>query len=149
MITKENKIQKSCCFYASDYHLEMIILPYINKKIDEKAQVTIITEKNLSKTIETVVSKINLPEQRKQEILEIDWKNNKNNQIGELINRKKEVAIFVIGSKKYIEKTNKEIDNINKIENINIVNCYNFQEVKNNMVEIVDKHKKVINSSSN
>ena len=47
MITKENKIQKSCCFYASDYHLEMIILPYINKKIDEKAQVTIITEKNL------------------------------------------------------------------------------------------------------
>ncbi len=149
MITKENKIQKSCCFYASDYHLEMIILPYINKKIDEKAQVTIITEKNLSKTIETVVSKINLPEQRKQEILEIDWKNNKNNQIGELINTKKEVAIFVIGSKKYIEKTNKEIDNINKIENINIVNCYNFQEVKNNMVEIVDKHKKVINSSSN
>ena len=149
MITKEDKIQKSCCFYASDYHLEMIILPYINKKIDEKAQVTIITEKNLSKTIETVVSKINLPEQRKQEILEIDWKNNKNNQIGELINRKKEVAIFVIGSKKYIEKTNKEIDNINKIENINIVNCYNFQEVKNNMVEIVDKHKKVINSSSN
>lgn len=149
MITKEDKIQKSCCFYASDYHLEMIILPYINKKIDEKAQVTIITEKNLSKTIETVVSKINLPEQRKQEILEIDWKNNKNNQIGELINTKKEVAIFVIGSKKYIEKTNKEIDNINKIENINIVNCYNFQEVKNNMVEIVDKHKKVINSSSN
>lgn len=149
MITKENKIQKSCCFYASDYHLEMIILPYINKKIDEKAQVTIITEKNLSKTIETVVSKINLSEQRKQEILEIDWKNNKNNQIGELINTKKEVAIFVIGSKKYIEKTNKEIDNINKIENINIVNCYNFQEVKNNMVEIVDKHKKVINSSSN
>ena len=149
MITKENKIQKSCCFYASDYHLEMIILPYINKKIDEKAQVTIITEKNLSKTIETVVSKINLPEQRKQEILEIDWKNNKNNQIGELINTKKEVAIFVIGSKKYIEKTNKEIDNINKIENINIVNSYNFQEVKNNMVEIVDKHKKVINSSSN
>ena len=34
MITKEDKIQKSCCFYASDYHLEMIILPYINKKID-------------------------------------------------------------------------------------------------------------------
>ena len=31
----ENKIEKLCCFYVSDFHLEMILLPYINKTIEE------------------------------------------------------------------------------------------------------------------
>ena len=30
MITKEHSGIKSCCFYASEFHLEMILLPYIN-----------------------------------------------------------------------------------------------------------------------
>ena len=33
MITKEHKVKKYCLFYASDFHLEMILLPYIKKNI--------------------------------------------------------------------------------------------------------------------
>ena len=36
MVTKENKLEKTCSFYVSEYHLEMILVPYINKKIEEK-----------------------------------------------------------------------------------------------------------------
>ena len=36
MITKENE-GKLCSFYASDFHLEMIILPYINKKLEDNS----------------------------------------------------------------------------------------------------------------
>ena len=35
MVVENNKIEKLCCFYVSDFHLEMILLPYINKKIEE------------------------------------------------------------------------------------------------------------------
>ena len=33
MITKEHETKKYCCFYASDFHLEMILLPYIKNNI--------------------------------------------------------------------------------------------------------------------
>ena len=38
MITKELEATKKCCLYASDFHLEMILVPYIkekNKKLNE------------------------------------------------------------------------------------------------------------------
>ena len=39
-ITKE----KTCAFYASDYHFEMITLPYIEKKLEEHKEVVVLTE---------------------------------------------------------------------------------------------------------
>ena len=45
---KENKREeKICLFFASDYHFEMISLPYINKKLDESKEVIVLTENNL------------------------------------------------------------------------------------------------------
>ena len=43
--------EKTCAFYASDYHFEMISLPYINKKLDESKEVIVLTENNLKETI--------------------------------------------------------------------------------------------------
>ena len=68
--------EKTCAFYASDYHFEMISLPYINKKLDESKEVIVLTENNLKETIKTLVSKINLNEDKKVDILKIDWENN-------------------------------------------------------------------------
>ena len=46
--------EKTCAFYASDYHFEMISLPYINKKLDESKEVIVLTENNLKETIKTL-----------------------------------------------------------------------------------------------
>ena len=71
----ENKIEKLCCFYVSDFHLEMILLPYINNKLDEN--IIIKTERDLRDTVETLVSKMNLHEENKEKILNLGW-NKKN-----------------------------------------------------------------------
>ena len=71
----ENKIEKLCCFYVSDFHLEMILLPYINKKLDEN--IIIKTEKDLRDTVETLVSKMNLNEENKDKILKLEWNKKK------------------------------------------------------------------------
>ena len=67
-ITKE----KSCAFYASDYHFEMISLPYISKSMDENKEVVILTENNLKDTVNTLISKTNLKEERQNKILSLD-----------------------------------------------------------------------------
>ena len=60
MIVNSSKIEKMCSFYVSDFHLEMILVPYISEKIENKEDIKIITEKNLQDTIEVLISKMNL-----------------------------------------------------------------------------------------
>ena len=147
MFTKEKKIEKICSFYASDYHLEMIMIPYINKKIEEQAKVEIITERNLTKTVNDVISRINIPENRKKEILNINWNNN-NVEKTRKNEKNEEKVIFVIGKRKYIKDINKELNQIFE-ENVNlkIVNCYSIQDIQDNMPEIVKHYSKVLNTT--
>ena len=105
--------EKTCAFYASDYHFEMISLPYINKKLDESKEVIVLTENNLKETIKTLVSKINLNEDKKVDILKIDWENNDLNKfkkINEDIKSKKDMVIFVKGKENYIKNINENIE---------------------------------------
>lgn len=145
MITKEKSLEKICSFYASDYHLEMIMIPYINRKIEEQANITIITEKSLRKTIETVISKVNLAEKRKQEILDIDWEKKTISSIN-IVNENENVVIFVVGSVDYINKINKQIEQLQINNNLKIINCFSIDEVQNSITEIVLKHSKVLNT---
>ena len=63
--------EKTCAIYASDYHFEMISLPYIEKNIEENKEIIIFTENNLEETINTLVSKTNLKEKKKKKILRL------------------------------------------------------------------------------
>ena len=76
MNTSQKTNEKICAFYASDYHFEMITLPYINKNIDENNKIIIFTENNLENTINTLLSKKNFKKEKKEKIFNIDWKNN-------------------------------------------------------------------------
>lgn len=138
MLVESQEIEKICSFYVSDFHLEMILVPYINKKIEEKKNIEIITERDLKETIEVVVSKMNLEEKRKEEILNLGW--NKNNEL-----KQKKSCLIVIGTESYINQKNKEIENMN-ICNASVVNCYNFEEVQSNIENIINKYDKSLNT---
>lgn len=147
MFTKEKNYEKICSFYASDYHLEMIMIPYINKKIEEQADVIIITERNLVQTAKEVIQKINLPENKKGKLLRIDWNNNNIENVRK--NEKtKEKVIFVIGNKNYIEEKNKELNKMqNENQKFKIVNCYSIEDVHENITQIVANHSKILNTT--
>ncbi len=51
--------EKTCAFYASDYHFEMISLPYIEKNLEESKEILVLTENNLDDTIRNLISRIN------------------------------------------------------------------------------------------
>ena len=93
MIVKNKRLEKLCCFYVSEFHLEMILVPYINNVIEKNKKISILTEINLEETIKILMSKINLSEKRKKEILDLGWKNNQTPNIEE------EMCVIVIGNK--------------------------------------------------
>lgn len=148
--TQETK-EKICAFYASDYHFEMISLPYINKQIEEDKQVIILTENNLEETINTVISKINLKEEKKAKILNINWKNDdlsKIRKIKKTIESEKETTIFIKGKENYIKNINENIEKWTKEnEKIKLIDCYDLEEISNNLDDIMDKYNVVLGTT--
>lgn len=67
MVLEEKKVKNICNFYVSEYHLEIMLLPYISKKIDNEENITIITEIDLESTLNVVIERINLDKDKK------DW----------------------------------------------------------------------------
>ena len=133
MVVQDKTKEKTCCFYVSEFHLEMILVPYINEKIDEN--ITILSKKKLKETVKILISKMNLKEENKQKILNLDWDGEK--EIKENSN------IIIIGNREYIKNKNEEIKDKNVIS---ILDCYDFEEEKNNMEEIFKQYKNTLNT---
>lgn len=149
-INKDTK-EKICAFYASDYHFEMISLPYIEKKLETNRKVIVLTENNLEKTIDVLISKINLEEKKKKEILNLNWENNdfiKFKTIKEESKRGKEIIIFVKGKKNYIKNINENIINlIEEKKNLTIIDCYDMEEINEGINEVTENYNKVLTVS--
>ena len=139
MVVKDKKIEKVYSSYVSEYHLEMILVPFINSKIEEKENVVIETEYDMNETLNTLLSKLNLKEENKEKILRLGW-NKKENNI------KTKDNVIIIGNKDYIENTNRRIMQKN-IEDLTIVDCYKFEDICNNMSEVADKYDFNLNTN--
>ena len=143
--------EKICTFFASDYHFEMISLPYIDKKLEENEEIIILTENNLEDTIQTLLSKMNFKEDRKKKILSINWKNDdfaKFKEIKREVENQNKVTIFIKGKENYIRNINKNIEGwINKSSHIKVVDCYDVEEIGSNMDTVMASYKSILSTS--
>ncbi len=144
MITKEHKINKYCCLYVSDFHLEMILLPYLKNKIDN-SKTLIYTQKDLMESIRILLDKTNLKFEDKKKILNLKYWNN---NINEICNENvKEYTIIVNGDREYITNVNNEIRKL-KADVVNIVDCYDINKIDIKSQDINDNYKGVLNTES-
>ena len=152
----QQNIKKLCNFYVSDLHLSVMLLPYISRQINEDVEITTIFEKLDKQNIETILDKLNV--KNKNEILNINWFNSNKDTyekiedtIEKSINENKNITIIIGGNKKYISDNNKSIINYlkekNTKSNIKIINCYDVEEVGNEMKSIVKEYDGILNTS--
>ena len=153
MVNNEN-IKKVCSFYVSDWHLVTMLLPHINEKINEEVKIDTILQYNIQNQMETLLEKLRI--ENKTKILNIDWKNKQTNEntIENIINTKEnQIEIIINGNMEYIEEANKQIENfINsheqfKNKKITIIDCYNVNDYKDKISQILEKHEKILNTS--
>ncbi len=140
-----NKTEKICSFYASDYHFEMISLPYIENEIKSNKQIIILTENNLEKTIKELLSRTNLKEEEKQQILKIDWTENIEEKIEKVKNGKnEEQTVLIKGSVEYIKRMEKQIKEFN--QDTKMIHSYPIQEIANKAKDIVKEYDAILNT---
>ena len=147
---KVNNKEKVCMFFASDYHFEMISIPYINKSLKNNKHVVVITENNLNQTIEEFLSKVNIKEEEKNNIRKIDWKNddeNKLNELKNLANEKRDTVVFIKGEENFISNINSKIKDIDSDKSLKIVDCYDISEVQESVRKIVDGYSEILSTS--
>ena len=152
-------IEKICSFYVSDWHLVTMLLPYINKQINEKANIITVLEKDIEENIETLIDKLNL--KNREKILKINWKKSNGIKYSEIKNKMKEKVIedklniiFINGNKSYMDITNKNVEkslqeNSKKYKEINIkiINCFEVGDFNTNIIDILSEHTKILNTS--
>ncbi len=145
MITKKQKINKNCCLYVSDFHLEMILLPYLKRRM-KNSEILIYTQNDLAESIKILLDRTNLNIEDKEKILNIKYWDNKNINKNKNENSK-EYTIIINGNKEYIKEINKKIKILNA-EVINVVDCY---DINNCIIEpsfIKSNYKNILNTEN-
>lgn len=149
-MSRETK-EKVCTFFVSDYHFEMVSLPYINKKLEENEEIIVLTENNLEDTIQVLLSRMNFKEERKNKILSINWKNDdfaKFKEIKRNVEKQNEFTIFIKGKENYIHNINENIKKwIEENSKIKVIDCYDMEEVGSNMDTVMASYKSILSTS--
>lgn len=155
MVNNNENIKKVCSFYVSDWHLVTMLLPHINEKINEKVKIATILEYNTADKMETLLEKLKI--KNKEKVLNINWnkKEINSNIIKEILEgENNSIEIVINGDMQYIKMANDLLEqyieeNNNSIQNkkVTIINCYNVNEYKENIKQILDEHQKVLNTS--
>lgn len=144
-------MKKICAFYASDYHFEMISLPYIKESLEKRKEIIILTENDLQSTVKTLISNINIEEKKKQGLEQINWKNDdlkKFKKIKRDTEENKDVVIFIKGKENYIRNINKNIEKwTSKNNKVKIVDCYDMNEVAEKVDTLMAKYKIVLGTA--
>lgn len=145
----ENTKEKICAFYASDYHFEMISLPYIDKSMEKDDEIIILTENDLEETIKALLERTNLKEDKKKKILKLNWKNDDLEKLEKIKKEpKEETIIFIKGNENYIRHINQNIDQwIPEGKKVKIIDCYSMEEVGEELEQIMEQYPKVLRTT--
>lgn len=149
MVYNEN-IKKVCSFYVSDWHFVTMLLPHVNEKINEKVKIATILQDEAETYMTTLLEKLKL--ENKEKILNINW--NKSDLNEESISKAleedtDEIEFIIKGDLQYIKKANEKIIKLSKEsrKNISIINCYNVNEYKDEIADILSEHDMILNTS--
>lgn len=147
----ENQLtkEKTCAIYASDYHFEMITLPYIEENLEKNKKIIVLTENDLEDTVKVLISRLTLDDNKKKKLLEIDWNNNDLNKLQQITKEQEEsddTIILIKGKKSYIQKINEQINNL-EYSNLKIIDCYDINEVSGDFQSIINSYDNLLNTS--
>lgn len=149
MKVQKSNLTKLCSFYVSDWHLVTMLLPYINKKINEQAKIATILEKDIQENIKILLEKLNL--KNKEKIEQINWTNEQRKNIFSNIENSKEIIIIVNGGKDFIKNKNEKIEKYLETHEINkkvkIINCFEVIEYNGSISDVLEEHDMVLNTS--
>lgn len=160
---QKKNVRNICNFYASKWHLAVMLLPYLNKQIEKGIKFETILKEDIVENVEELISKLNLKQEIEEKMLNINWSKSeieKEEQIEEFMNniieKEKNITIILNGENDEVKNTNEMINkyiqrNIKKIKQndikITIISCFKALDFKENVKEILNNYDYALNTS--
>lgn len=133
------KVENICNFYASKYHLSVVLFEYLRK--NNKKKVITFFEEGINEEIRV------LENRTKQKIKnEINFSSNNNIEETQ-INGSKNIIFLLRGSDNYLKRANsyiKEELRLMKNSKAKIINCYDFEQQRSFMKDIMKGSDKIL-----
>ena len=117
-------IEKTYCLYASDWHLTIMLLPFISRKLQEKDRIFMKFENSIEDKMKLLTNKLGF--KNEDEINEISW----GMEINDEEESDDERIYIVAGTKEYMDEMNSMINNYyrEKSIKIKIINCFDIMK---------------------
>ena len=109
---QKKNIKNICSLYASDWHLAVMLLPYLTKKLEKNENVKTILKEDLKENVQGLVSRWNINKALKEKIINIDWNTSKientsdiKSYVDKIINEKQNTTIILNGKNSEVKET--------------------------------------------
>ena len=133
------KIENVCNFYASKYHLSVVLYEYLRQ--NTRKEIITFFEDGISEEIRMI-------ELRAKHHIKNKVDFNANNDIqNTYINKSKNLVFILRGSNLYLKEANSYIkEELRYMKNVKakIINCYDFEQQRNFMKDIIKGSDKIL-----
>lgn len=133
------KIENICNFYASKYHLSVVLYEYLRK--NSRKEIITFFEDGINEEMKMV-------ESRAERHIKNKINFNANNDIqNTYINQSKNLVFILMGSNLYLKEANSYIkEELKFMKNVKakIINCYDFDQQRNFMKDIIKGSDKIL-----
>ena len=142
MYYQENRI---CSFCVNDYHLAVMLVPYIYEAVNEGKKVITFFDRDLTEISSKVII-TNKTFWEHADILEkVDWKKVKFDKLSQKLENMKDEDVLIVGGKEdFIERLNRLL--INFHINFTIVNCFYISDIAKNENFKISDYTKILNT---
>ncbi len=133
------KIENICNFYASNYHLSVVLYEYLRK--NNRKEIVTFFEDGIEDEIKMLENKTKHTIKNK-----VNFSSNKNIEDTE-INENKNIIFILRGSNLYLKEANSFIkEELKTMKNVKakIINCYDFEQQRTYMKEIIKGSDKIL-----
>ena len=142
MYSQEDMI---CSFCVNDYHLAVILVPYIYKAINEEKRVVTFFDRDLEESFDKVINTNKMFWENYQIFKKVDLNKTRFDKLAEKFeNVQDDDIVIVAGKDDFIERVNRLL--INFHTNFTIVNCFNVSDIAKNENFKISEYAKILNT---
>ncbi len=142
MYSQEDMI---CSFCVNDYHLAVMIVPYIYRVINEGKKVITFFDKDLEEIINKVIITNKEFWENQKVFNEVDWKKTRFDKLSKKFeNAQDEDVVIVAGKDDFIDRINRLLVNFHT--NFTLVNCFDVSDIAKNENFKISDYSKILNT---
>lgn len=139
-MVENQSAEKVCSLYVNNMHLIVMLIPYIEKELENGRKIITILEDDLNEEVKTLINKVHLPKRKKEQLKRVNWRKNvlPFSKISDIKNK----IVLVNGSYEFVKKVNEYISSsVHKV-----INCFEIKTFEENSREILEGHDKILNT---